>query len=127
VRIVPCHPRLVRLLRTHLDEFATGPRGHLFRGARGGPLPDSTYTTIWAHARGAVLGNDPTTAAMAVRPYDLRHACLTTWLNATSDPARVAAWAGHSLDVLLRVYTGCITGRDDQAKQRIERALAALA
>ena len=36
------------------------------------------------------------------------------------DPA--IYWAGHSADVLLRVYTKCIAGQQDQAKKRIEDA-----
>jgi integrase len=38
------------------------------------------------------------------RPYDLRHTCLSTWLNGGVYPTQVAEWAGHSVDVLLRIY-----------------------
>jgi hypothetical protein len=34
----------------------------------------------------------------------------------------VAEWAGHSVEVLLRVYAKCITGQQDEAKRRIEAA-----
>jgi integrase len=44
---------------------------------------------------------------LAKKPYDLRHAAVSTWLNATNDPVRVAEWAGHSVAVLLRVYAKC--------------------
>ena len=37
--------------------------------------------------------------------------------------AQVAEWAGHSVDVLLRVYAKCIAGQQDAAKQRIEDAM----
>ena len=30
--------------------------------------------------------------------------------------------AGHSVDVLLRVYAKCISGQQDEAKRRIEEA-----
>jgi hypothetical protein len=36
---------------------------------------------------------------------------------------QVAEWAGHSVNVLLRVYATCIDGQDEAAKQRIEAAL----
>lgn len=65
---------------------------------------------------------DEAANSMAARPYDLRHACVTGWLNATGDPAQVAAWAGHSPNVLLRVYVRCIVGRDTIAKARIMEA-----
>jgi len=60
---------------------------------------------------------------LAGRPYDLRHACLSTWLNAGVDPPQVAEWAGNSVDVLLRVYAKCIVGRDKLNRRLIEDAL----
>jgi integrase len=123
VRLVPCHPRLVALLKVHLDEFGTGADGRLFRGIRGGPLSESVYGAAWQSARAKALPPAEAASKMAARPYDLRHACVTTWLNATGDPAQVAAWAGHSVNVLLRVYVQCIAGRDAAARKRIERAL----
>jgi len=59
----------------------------------------------------------------ARRPYDLRHACLSTWLNASVPPARVAQWAGHTVEVLLRIYANCVDGDDRVAVQRINDAL----
>jgi hypothetical protein len=60
---------------------------------------------------------------LARRPYDLRHACLSTWLNGGVPPTQVAEWAGHSLDVLLRIYAKCLIGQDALAKRRISEAL----
>jgi hypothetical protein len=48
---------------------------------------------------------------------------VSTWLNAGVDPTLVAAWAGHSVQVLLQVYAKCIVGRDEIARRRIEAAL----
>ncbi len=59
---------------------------------------------------------------LARRPYDLRHAAVSTWLNAGVPAPQVAEWAGHSVDVLLRVYAKCISGQQDDAKRRIEEA-----
>ena len=55
-------------------------------------------------------------------PYDLRHAAVSTWLNAGVPAPQVAEWAGHSVGVLLRVYAKCITGQQEDAKRRIEAA-----
>lgn len=123
-RRVPCHPRLVEILEAHLDEFGTATDGRIFRGTRGGPLSESVYGAAWQRARESALSPVEAASQMARRPYDLRHACVTTWLNATGDPAQVAAWAGHSVNVLLRVYVRCVAGRDELAKKRIEQALA---
>jgi integrase len=60
------------------------------------------------------------------RPYDLRHAAVSTWLNAGVPAAQVADWAGHSTDVLLRVYVKCIVGQQGEAKRRIEDAMRPL-
>jgi integrase len=60
---------------------------------------------------------------LARRPYDLRHACLSTWLNAGVPATQVAEWAGHSVNVLLRVYAKCLDGQDEAARRRIELAL----
>lgn len=59
---------------------------------------------------------------LARRPHDPRHACVSTWLNAGVPPAQVAEWAGHSVEVLLRVYAKCIDGSDEAALRRIEEA-----
>ena len=59
---------------------------------------------------------------LARRPYDLRHAAVSTWLDAGVPGPRVAEWAGHSVDVLLRVYAKCVSGQLEEAKRRIEEA-----
>ena len=60
---------------------------------------------------------------LARRPYDLRHAAVSLWLNAGVPATQVAEWAGHSVNVLLRVYAKCIYGQDEAAKQRVQAAL----
>ncbi len=60
---------------------------------------------------------------LARRPYDLRHACLSTWLNGGVAATQVAEWAGHSVEVLLRVYANCLQGQHEIAKRRITAAL----
>jgi hypothetical protein len=35
----------------------------------------------------------------------------------------VAEWAGHSVEVLLRVYAKCLDGQQEQAMRRIAVAL----
>ena len=57
------------------------------------------------------------------RPYDLRHAAVSTWLNAGLDPTEVAELAGHSVEVLLQVYAKCLDGQDHVSKAKIQRAL----
>jgi hypothetical protein len=54
--------------------------------------------------------------------YDLRHAAVSTWLNAEVAPAQVAEWPGHTTDVSLPFYAKCIAGQQDEAKRRIFEA-----
>jgi len=123
VRVVPIAPPLTVLLNNHLDEFGNAPDGRLFRALRGGLLGDKLYGDIWRAARLAALTPEEVASPLARRPYDLRHAAVSTWLNAGVDPTQVAAWAGHSVQVLLQVYAKCIAGRDEIARRRIEDAL----
>jgi integrase len=122
-RIVPTHPELTRLLRQHVSIFAADPDGRLFGGVRGGELPTITYRRAWTKARQTALTPAEQASPLAKRPYDLRHACLSTWLNGGVYPTQVAEWAGHSVDVLLRIYAKCVVGQDELAKRRISEAL----
>jgi integrase len=123
-RSVPLHPELVKLLRAHLEEFGTGPGGKLFTGPYRGLVAESTYLEVWDRAREKALSAAEYASPLAKRPYDLRHACASTWLNAGVSPTRVATWLGHSVDVLLRVYAKCVDGQEDADRQRIERFMA---
>jgi len=113
------------MLRQHLRQFGTTPDGRLFRGTRGGMLSESVYGRAWHTARHAALGPELAATPLARCPYDLRHAALSLWLNATGEPAEVAARAGNSAHVLHDVYLHCIDSQDDIVSQRIEDALNA--
>ena len=75
------------------------------------------------NARQTALSAAEQTSPLARHPYDLRHACLSTWLNGGVYPTQVAEWAGHGVDVLLRIYAKCVVGQDELAKRRISEAL----
>ncbi len=123
IRVVPLPAALTRMLDWHLSEFGTAPDGRLFRGARGGILSESSYGRAWQAARQAALGPELAATGLACRPYDLRHAALSLWLNATSAPAEVAARAGTSTRVLHDVYQHCLASHDDHLSQQIDNAL----
>ena len=123
IRAVPIPPPQVRLFRSHLDAYGASPDGHVFRGVKGGLLATITYRRVWKRAREAALNGHESASLLGRRPYDLRHACLSTWLNGGVAPAQVAEWAGHSVEVLLRTYARCLDGQHDIAKRRIMEAL----
>jgi integrase len=122
-RVVPSPPSLTALLHAHLDSFGDGRDGLLFGGVRGGGLAESTYCRVWRKARVAVLSPAEVASPLARRPYDLRHAAVSTWLNAGVPPTQVAEWAGHSVAVLLQIYAKCLAGQEDTARRRIAAAL----
>ncbi|MET8756858.1 tyrosine-type recombinase/integrase [Lentzea sp. NPDC004782] len=121
-RPVPLSPELALIVYEHVDEFGTGPDGHLVVAPRGGRIGSSTYCRIWDQARTAAFTASVAASLLAKRPYDLRHACVSFWLNAGVEATRVAEWAGHSLAVLLRVYAKCIDGGERSARQRVQDA-----
>jgi integrase len=81
-RSVPSPPELTTLLTDHLATFGTTADGLLFRGARQDQLAESTYDRVWRKARMKALTEDEAASPLAGRPYDLRHAAVSTWLNA---------------------------------------------
>lgn len=121
-RSVPIHPELVRVLREHIEEFKIQADARLFVGPRGGIMTDRTYLGVWHKARKEALSVREAASPLAETPYALRHAAVSTWLSAGVPPAQVAAWAGHSVTVLLRVYAKCVAGQEDEAKRRIAEA-----
>lgn len=119
-RFVPIPPMLVRILRGHLDRYGTGPDGRLFRSPKGGVVGSSTYNAVWEEARTYAFTPQQVASPLAGRPYDLRHAAVSLWLNGGVPATEVAARAGHSVDVLLKVYAKCIYGERDSVNSRIE-------
>jgi integrase len=122
-RTVPCPPELVAILRAHLDTHGTGPGGRAFHGEHGAVLATSTIQRIWGKAREATLSEEEQDSPLAKRPYDLRNACLSTWLNAGVPAKQVADSAGNNVEVLLRTYAKCLVGQDEISKCRISEVL----
>lgn len=123
-RTVPCPPELTAMLQRHLAVYGTASDGRLFWGARHeGRLSSSVYGRAWARARVDTFTEQVAASPLAKRPYDLRHAAVSTWLNAGVEPTRVAEWAGHSVHVLLRVYAKCLDGGEHAARERVQQAL----
>ena len=133
-RRVPLHPELVEILLWHLKTFGTGAEGRLFvaRTGRAGvplsppfhnPVAPNTIYRAFSQARARAFTPEQAASPLARRPYDLRHAAVSTWLNSGVDAPQVAEWAGHSTDVLLRIYAKCIDGQEAQMLDRIDRTM----
>lgn len=123
-RIVPCCPELTILLLDHMRLFGTAPDGRLFAGERNAAeLPKLTIIRAWQRARTAVFTAEVAATMLAKTPYDLRHAAVSTWLNGGVPATTVADWAGHSLEVLLKIYAKCLDGTDAANRRRVQAAL----
>ena len=122
IRMVPVPPVLAVMLRAHHAAYGTAPDGQAVPGNPRRPAQRIGLRPRLARRPHAArtLALDPELAAsgLARRPYDLRHAALSLWLNSGGDPAQIAARAGHSVAVLLTVYSHCIHGRDDLLNQQ---------
>lgn len=120
---MPIPPELVALLREHIARCGTGPGVRLFRSENGNPIQPSTWWRVWQRARAIALTPAQAATPLLRRPYDLRH-CGVTWrLNSGVPPTEVAAWAGHSVEVLMRVYAKCMTGLEDVWITRMSHTL----
>lgn len=122
-RNVPIPPELVALLREHIDRFGTREDGRLFRSENGAPILPSTYHRVWAKTRALALPPAQLATPLMRRPYDLRHSGITWRLNSGVPPTEIAAWAGHSVEMLLRVYARCVAGMEDVWITRMEANL----
>jgi hypothetical protein len=111
VRRVPCPPVLTAIIRRHVARFGLGPGGRLFAGERNkAELPVLTINRVWRQARAAVFTPAVDASPLAETPYDLRHAAVSTMLNAGISPTDVAEIAGQSPEVLWRNYAKCLDG-----------------
>ncbi|WP_062440060.1 tyrosine-type recombinase/integrase [Herbidospora daliensis] len=122
-RIIPIPPVLVALLREHIDTYGTAEDGRLFRSKKGTSYSSSAISQTWQEARRLALTPEQYVSRLAARPYDLRHAAVSLWLNAGVPAPEVAKRAGHSVDVLLRVYAKCIDGQQARVNGPIGKAL----
>jgi integrase len=123
VRKVPIPPELVELLRAHIATFGVSPDGRLFRSENGNPLQPSTWWQVWQKVRAASLTPEQLASPLLRRPYDLRHSGVTWRLNSGVPATEVATWAGHSVEVLMRIYARCMTGLEDVWISRMDRTL----
>ncbi|MBB5134191.1 integrase [Thermocatellispora tengchongensis] len=97
--------------------------GRLFRTETGGSYSSSAYSYVWQETRKLALTPAQVASSLAARPYDLRHAAVSLWLNAGVPAPEVAKRAGHSVDVLLRVYAKCLDGQQEHINGKINDAL----
>jgi Replication initiator protein, pSAM2 len=70
------------ILRGHIEAFGVAPDGRLFSSERGQVVASTALSDVWAEARTHALTPEQVASPLAGRPYDLRHAAVSPWLNA---------------------------------------------
>ncbi|WP_219460012.1 tyrosine-type recombinase/integrase [Nonomuraea rhizosphaerae] len=123
-REIPIPPVLVAMLREHITTYGTAKDGRIFSTGTGGTYSSSAHSYVWQETRKLALSPAQIASSLAARPYDLRHAAVSLWLNAGVPAVEVAKRAGHSVDVLLRVYAKCMDGQQEQINGKINDALS---
>jgi integrase len=122
-RRVPIPPELVGILRAHVETFGVAADGRMFSSERGKVVASTAISDVWAEARTRALTPAQVASPLAARPYDLRHAAVSLWLNAGVPAPEVAERAGHGVQVLLRVYAKCLDDGEGVSNKRIDAAL----
>lgn len=107
------------MLREHVAEFGTAEDGRIFASERRNVVASSSYYRVWRQARDLAFVPRQVSSVLGAKPYDLRHAGVSQWLNSGVPAPEVAARAGHSVEVLLKIYAKCIDGQEQEMNDRI--------
>lgn len=97
-RSIPIPPEMVAILRRHIATFGIANDGRIFGSSRGQVVASTAISDVWAEARTRALTPGQVASPLAGRPYDLRHAAVSLWLNAGVSPQDVAQRAGQRRD-----------------------------
>jgi integrase len=128
-RVVPIPSWWVNQLRWILAKCPS-KNGIVFCTENGTSPTPSNINRAWKRAKDQVQpkaapGEEPN-PLNATRPYDLRHARATEWLRIEGHNkaalARIAEWMGHSVEVLLSIYTNPVSGDIDASVAAMEAA-----
>lgn len=108
-RMVPILPQARKVLDELLllGDSQISPNGLLFPNQRGNAMCHSNLLgNHFNPARARAGKTDPRLGAM--RFHELRHSWVSLMLSTGMPPANVAAWSGHTIDVMLRSYAHAI-------------------
>ncbi len=103
---MPFPPPLTAMLHHHIEQYGVAEDGQLFRSMDGGDIAESTLARVWDRASKAALTPEEYRSPLTRRPYDLRHACVSTWLAPSVRGDLSVTTNGSGVQVgSLRTYT----------------------
>ncbi|WP_335986497.1 tyrosine-type recombinase/integrase [Glycomyces sp. MUSA5-2] len=114
-------PPLVRYLKWHIATFGVQPDGRLFATPSGGPIVPGTMWLLWTLARAYGLGPVEQKRKVLKSPYMLRKSGICLLLYLGVPPAEVAEIAGHTVEMLHRVYDKVIRKLQNKWRERVGR------
>jgi len=87
--------------------------------------PCNADSVSWCRfcARGGADTRGVRLAAGPAVPYDLRHAAVSTWLNAGVPSTQDSRVAGHGVGVLHQIYAKSLARQEAMARRRIDATL----
>ena len=97
----------------------------MFCNERGRPFNEASARRAWARARLSALTEEQVHSPLARRPYDLRHAAASLWLNNGVPATEVARRLGHDVAGAAQIYANCIDGQENTINDQITAALPA--
>ena len=118
-RVTHSCPALTIALIRHLEKYGTAPDGRLFRSLKvpGGMVTKTCYMRVFRAARLVALGELAATP-LARRPYDLRHAFISTALAAGVPAPDIARWVGQSIEILMKYYAAMLYGSAKTSQEK---------
>ena len=117
VRPVPIPPQLVSWLSDWLGGLGSAEEEALLFRTRNDKRPTLSNWRRSLQRACALVESPP------LSPYDCRHACATTWLQAGVPLGEAALRLGHSVETLVTYYVGALQGDDAIANERISSVL----
>jgi len=124
-RSIPIPADLVPRFRAHIEHYVQRrPDSLVFTTPGGARIHPSNFNRdVWAPARNRVF--EEGSSLRALRRHDLRHAAITSWLNAGVTLKTAQRWSGHrTASVLLNTYLGVMRDDLDTSVARVEEALS---
>jgi len=107
---------VMRPLRAYLDEYLpdASESDLVFRSPQGTDLrPGNFRNQVWTRAT--------VTAGLApMRPHELRHTAVSTWIASGASAVSVAARAGDEVGTVMRVYAHLFPGDEDRLRDALD-------
>jgi integrase len=128
-RLVPLPGDVVEVLGDHVERYGVGRDDLVFTSVQGKMLIQHTWRIGHLYPAAETAGLQPPGLQpkdhRRIRPHDLRHTAVSTWIASGMDAKQVQLRAGHSsIKVTYDIYGHLFPGYSDTATEGLERFIA---